>query len=149
MKYLIIISLLLMAVWNAYVILWKTENSKKYSKIWHSVGLAIRVLMMVIPFLFFSSLIEAVKWSLVAVAIGGVIYDFIINAIRYYYTGHPDLWYVDNKGWNKVFLKYTAKLISLLNKIPYVNIKVKPATVYWILRGVFVVGTIIYLFINN
>ena len=106
MKTLIIISLLLMAVWNVYVILWKTENKKKYSKIWHDVRLAIRIFMIVISFLFFNSLIDAIKWALVAVSVGGMAYNFTINVIRYYYTGHPDLWYVDNKDWNKFFLRF-------------------------------------------
>jgi len=128
---LIIIILLFIALWNAYVILWRTDinNDKKYSKIWHGIGLIIRVLIMIIPFFFINSIIEDIKWLLVSISIGGIAYDFIINAIRYYYTKQPPLWYVDNKGWNKFFLKFLS------------------AKLYWILRGIFVLTTIIILFI--
>ena len=139
--------LVTIAIWNAYVILWKTENSKKYSKIWHTIGLVLRVLVYAIPFFVLHRFTDVIKWTLVFIAIGGVAYDFIINAIRYYYTGHPNLWYVDNKGWNAAFLNITERIISFLNRIPFVNIKAEPATAYWIFRGAFVVLTIIILFL--
>jgi len=117
--------LLAIAVWNAYVILWKTENNEKYSKIWHKIGLAIRVMIYFIPFFSLANLLEAIKWSLLFISVGGVLYDFVINLIRFLKTGKPDLWYVDNKGWNGFFLKFMS------------------AKWYWIARGGFVLLTII------
>ena len=117
--------LLAIAVWNAYVILWKTENEEKYSKIWHKIGLAIRVMIYFIPFFSLANLSEATKWSLLFVSVGGVLYDFVINLIRFLKTGKPDLWYVDNKGWNAVFLRFFSPKW------------------YWIARGGFVLLTII------
>ena len=119
--------LILIAIWNAYVILWKTENDERYSRIWHKVGLAIRVMIYFIPFFYPTNLLMSTKWSLLFISVGGVAYDFIINLIRFLHTGRPPLWYVDNKGWNAFFLRYLTP------------------NQYWILRGAFVLGTIIYL----
>jgi len=128
------IILLVIATWNAYVILWKTEtdDSKKYSKIWHSIGLALRVMVYAIPFFLLTNWAnfqntnwgDVLKWTMLFISIGGIAYDFVINAIRFIYTGKPDLWYVDDKGWNAFFLK-----------------RMSP-TWYWILRGAFVLATI-------
>jgi len=123
------IILLVIAAWNAYVILWKTENQESYSRIWHKIGLMLRVMIYAIPFFYSTNLLEATKWSLLFVSIGGVAYDFVINAIRFIYTKRPPLWYVDNKGWNAFFLRYLSPRW------------------YWILRGVFVLVTIVILFI--
>ena len=130
MKILLILILLAVALWNAYVILWKTESNPakvvKYSKIWHTIGMAVRVGIYFVPFFVFKSWSEALKWTLLFIAVGGVLYDFIINLVRYLYNGAPALWYVDNKGWNAFFLKFLS-----------------PAW-YWIARGAFVVATIIF-----
>lgn len=130
MEIVLIVLLFMIAIWNAYVILWKTERNrikaKKYSKIWHGIGLFVRVIIYALPFLYYQDIIWAIKWTLVFISIGGIMYDFTINAIRYIYNGKPDIFYVDNKGWNSFFLKFLS-----------------PAW-YWILRGLFVVVTIIF-----
>ncbi len=130
MKYLLILILFTIAFWNAFVILWGTESEsikkRLYSKIWHGIGLALRIMIFALPFFFLQNWIEILKWTLIFVAVGGVLYDFIINFIRFRYNGAPPLWYVDNKGWNAFFLKFIS------------------AKWYWILRGIFVIGTIIY-----
>ena len=130
MKYLLIAILLIIAIWNSYVILWGTEKDpdkrKKYSKIWHIIGLALRLLVFAVPFFYFRSFTEILKWSLVFISVGGVLYDFIINLIRFIYNGVPDLWYVDNKGWNAYFLRFLTP------------------TWYWVVRGLFILMTIIF-----
>lgn len=129
MKYLLIGLLIMIAVYNGYLILWGTEHDaikrKHYSKVWHGIGLALRIGIFAIPFFYFTNFVEVVKWTLLFISVGGVLYDFIINFIRYIYKGEPELFYVDNKGWNAVFLKFLSPVW------------------YWIFRGVFVLGTII------
>jgi len=129
------VTLLVIATWNAYVILWKTENEEKYSKVWHGIGLGLRTMVYFIPFFYLTNWGNflatdwrpILKWTSVAISIGGVAYDFIINLIRFLHTGRPPLWYVDDKGYNAFFLKYLSP------------------NGYWVLRGLFVLGTIIYL----
>lgn len=122
MIYFLLTILILFAVWNAFVILWYTEKTQKYSKIWHSIGLAVRVAIYAVPFFVFTNWIDAVKWTLAFVAVGGVLYDFIINLIRFIVVKSPPLFYVDNKGWNAFFLKFLS------------------AKIYWILRILFVIA---------
>ena len=109
MIYLFILVLVTIAIWNAYVILWKTENSKKYSKIWHAVGLILRVEIWAAPILYYLltgwQTIPAIAYTLIFIAVGGVVYDFIINLIRNITAGKPSLFYVDNKGFNAIFLR--------------------------------------------
>jgi len=141
------------AVWNSYVILWKTEHdinrSKKFSKIWHVIGLVLRVGLYVVPIFYFDNLLDIIKWSFLFVAISGVLYDFIINLIRWIYNGVPDLWYVDNKGWNKTFMNFILIPVKLIVK----KFKLKmdewllASSSYWILRGIFVLTTIILFII--
>ena len=121
----IIALLILFAAWNAFVILWKTANKEKYSKIWHKIGLIARILIYFLPVIIFHNFGDIAKWTLLFISIGGILYDFIINLIRYLYEKAPPLWYVDNKGWNAFFLKFMSPKW------------------YWIARGGFVLVTII------
>lgn len=129
MKIQILISalIILLAVYNAYIILWGVYDTPKkeyYSKIWHKLGLLIRILLFFAPVIY---KIEFWNWSLLFVACN-VLYDFIINIIRYAEAGTPGIWHIDNKGFNKFFLTYIFnKLFS------------KPEKAYWISRVAFVV----------
>ena len=114
MIYLFITILITIALWNAYVILWGTikENRKQYSKIWHALGLLLRIEVWgAIPLYLFLNGWEwkpLIEYTAVFISVGGVMYDFIINLIRYLTVGKPSLWYVDNKGFNAFFLKFLS-----------------------------------------
>lgn len=123
MIYLFAIILLTIGFWNVYVILWKTDKqrTKLWSKVWHAIGLLLRIEIWAAILLYF--LLNGWQWkpviefTLVFIAVGGVLYDFIINAVRYIHTGKPSIWYVDNKGWNAVFLKFLSPKVYWIIRI--------------------------------
>ena len=120
---------ILFAVWNAYVIMWgayDTLKKKYYSKVWHNLGLLIRFLLFFAP-VFYS--VEFWNWSLLFMA-SNVLYDFIINIFRTWEQGVLSVWHIDNKGFNKFFLKFMS------------------GKVYWILRVLFVIVSIIVFIIK-
>lgn len=117
--YHLIILGITIAVWNAYVILWGVhknlpfweEHRKKYSKIWHGLGLLLRMELAVLPAYLLGwhpgAVIDwllYINWIITAYLVMGPLYDLIINFIRRRATGHPELLYVDDKGVNALFL---------------------------------------------
>lgn len=113
--YLVLITGLTIAVWNAYVILWGVhknlpfweEKSKQYSIIWHGVGWALRfeIAILVVWLLTFhpGTLLNwhlMDLWAFTFLNVMWTGYDFVINLIRYLHAGTSNLWYVDDKGFN-------------------------------------------------
>jgi len=149
---LTVVLLILIALWNGYVILWRTDqnNDITYSKIWHIIGLGTRVLIYFLPLMVYYitnslSLTNALKWTALFISVGGILYDIIINVIRYKYLKAPPLNYIDNKGWNAYFLKifgYVSKLIT--NKFKKT---ITAANLYWYFRISFILLTIIIFII--
>ena len=135
---LILTLFILIAIWNGYVVLWGTTKDKRkmYSKRWHFVGLVIRlVLWSLIPvmLLFRADITHHIQhfdwklignWTLLFVLFGGLFYDLIINAIRYYHEGTPALTYVDYKGWNKMLIDPIWKARNWIEKL----LKMKPTS---------------------
>lgn len=108
------------SIWNAYVILWGVHKNLpnwetirlRFSKIWHAVGWILRFEFAVFTAWLLVYHPGAVidwflfgNWTLTFLIVFGFGYDFIINLFRYLEVGHPDLWYVDDKGINAWFLK--------------------------------------------
>jgi len=126
-----------LGVYNAYIILWGTTSpvypqlKTEYSKIWHGIGLLIRfqLAILVANIIYLIVGLEWVlilKWELMYISISAVLYDFLINVIRYIYNDAPPLFYVDNKGVNAIMLRIFQN-----------------GTVYWIVRLMFLIGTVI------
>lgn len=145
---LLIVILLLIGLWNAYVILWGTEKKStalkmKFSKIWHAIGLILRIVIWAYypiimyakyyntqGFEFISSTNILINTALL-IFVGGLLYDFIINVVRFLYIGKPELFYVDNKGWNAFFLKFLSPKM------------------YWIIRFVVAIAVTVIAFLFN
>jgi len=141
---LLLIQLVLLSVifasWNAYVILWGLTPKKdykelrsKYSKIWHGLGWVLRFqIAILIAYVIYWQIgfdwLLILKWELMYIAIASIGYDLIINIIRYIYNGAPPIFYIDNKGINKVFIWLFGGDLG-----------------YWIARILFVIGTIIFV----
>lgn len=117
--YLVLITGLTIAVWNAYVILWGVHKNlpfweqkrKLYSKIWHGVGWVLRfeIALLVAWLLSFHpgtpfNCTLFVLWAIAFLNINWTGYDFTINLIRYLHVGTPDLWYIDDKGVNAIMM---------------------------------------------
>ena len=138
MKYTLL-QLILLAVtfafWNAYVILWGTSVSKKipraikYSKIWHLLGWIVRLQMaIIIAYTLWDNWILILKWELLFLCVSNILYDLIINIVRYSESGYPHIFYVDNKGINKILLKIFRSEV-----------------VFWIVKGLFLIGSVIFI----
>ena len=124
----------LIAVWNAFVIIWKLEN--KYSKTWHFLGLLWRIgagiliaWLMIFPIEFMFTWLLFIFWGLAFINVSWTFYDLIINSIWCKYGNLHSVWYIDDKGIN-------AKLLKIFGK---------KGT--WIFRVVLILINILILFI--
>jgi hypothetical protein len=82
---LIISALVLIAIWNGKVIMWHLTGLDKYSKVWHSIGLIIRLVLCAVLYLS-----GGVIWAVVGCVIASIGYNIIINMImgqKWYYVG--------------------------------------------------------------
>ena len=82
---LIISALILIAVWNGFVIMWKQTNKVSYSESWHIVGFIVRALLVVAVVMTAGNFIG---W--LALIVSWHFYDVIINLImkqKWNYTG--------------------------------------------------------------
>jgi uncharacterized membrane protein YdcZ (DUF606 family) len=112
----LLIFILIIAAWNGYVILWKTtktqEKSKAYSKLWHKIGFITRALVIGTAVIFASVTTGFTLTNCIMIAtlviVGQLLYDFVINLVRWIEAKAPPLFYVDNKGFNKFFLKFMS-----------------------------------------
>lgn len=151
MEYLLIQLVLIsfvLAVYNGYLILWGVHKNipdfetrrKKWSKIWHGLGWVVRfqIAILIAHFIYYVQDFVVVgidwllilKWELLYISVAAVLYDFIINLIRYIAVGAPPLFYVDNKGINAILLTIFRN-----------------ATGVWLAKLLFLVGSIVLLFI--
>ena len=104
----------LFAAFNAFVIIWKLENT--YSKTWHFLGLLLRVAIGIsILWLMIGNIEFSFTWKLFAfwalafINVSWTFYDFLINAIWKKFGNLHSIWYVDDKGINAKFLKLFGK----------------------------------------
>jgi hypothetical protein len=142
----------LFAVWNIFVILWKLTN--KFSKTWHlwgtilSVGIGIAILWLMLfnpEFTFTWKMFWF--WLLVFINNRGCIYDLIINIIWKKYGDLPSIFYIDNKGLNKILMNTIGRLIKLFKKNDsFVMLRIKRKGL-WILRSVLIIINILILFV--
>jgi hypothetical protein len=140
-----IIQLLLLAVsiafWNAYVILWGVHTNipewntrrAKWSKIWHGIGLFIRIqILVLIVWVIYDwcgfDWLLMLKWLLLYVNVAGTLYDLIINLVRNKAAGYPPIFYVDDKGVNKILMDILGGEVGL-----------------WIARALFLIGSILFV----
>ncbi len=133
----IVLIALTFAFWNAYVIMWGVNSGnphrKEWSKTWHMLGWIVRFQLSVLIaycvwWLYGLDYIRILKWELVYLSVSFVLYDFIINLVRFTVLGMPPLFYVDNKGINKILLQIFGG-----------------ETQFWVFKFLFIIGTVIYL----
>lgn len=138
----ILFIVLILASWNAYIILWGTAKNlpelynkrKRWSKIWHKTGWVIRFMIAcLILWLMIGNIEFIFSWKLFAIwllafiNVSWILYDLTINVIRKLEANQCSVTYIDNKGFNGFCLKYLGFYYT------------------WIFRGVLVLINLIIL----
>ena len=110
------VTILLIAIWNGYVIQWAHAGGadrEKYSKIWHSLGLVIRGLIIAMLIVgLYPDIKEMLKAVLLLIPATHFIYNSIINII----TG-KNWYYISNSGLDKFFAKHQVYPLVVLGEI--------------------------------
>jgi len=95
--YLILITIILISLWNGYVIRWKHTGVKKYSTIWHIIGFFVRLCLVAIIYIQSGWL-----WALIGGFICWIPYNMLINVV--------------NK-WPVFYIGTTSKIDLFIRKI--------------------------------
>lgn len=139
MIWYILFIILVLASWNAYIILWGLERfdakkRKRYSTIWHKIGWVIRFMIAcLILWLMIGNIEFTFNWKLFFIWLlafintAWTLYDLTINIIRKLEANQCSVTYIDNKGFNGFCLKYLGFYYT------------------WIFRGVLVLINLIIL----
>ena len=102
---IIIIIGILFSIFNGYVINWKLTNdpdlSKKYSKIWHTIGFFINILLVILI-----TMIGGWIWGLITFFLNWFGHNIIIAIIM------GQKWYIGTTSW---FDKMIRKLLPCIN----------------------------------
>jgi hypothetical protein len=104
-----VVMILLFAAWNGFVLNWalsKGEKRKRNNRIWHTIGAVVRILVVLIPILFYLPYWDlSVVTLFVTIPVSHAGYNTVINLIR------KDKWYyLSEVGIDKYIKKYYKDL---------------------------------------